>query len=559
MSKEGRLLVLCSAIVTPIITIYSLDSEAQSVPPQSNNVRDAGVWLLASVRGSDKAQQYDADHFGNQTDSDPPWNSSVNVGNRLRLNLYGEVFDVTDFAKSHPGGAEILYRVSQMNLPDATALFESYHVMRNASEMRSKLAPFSTGEPAMQLYSFSENGLYQDLRRRVQSFLRTEFGDYSPKLKAPKGDWWAVAKIILFTTTLLYMLWLAVSAKRTHNAILICFCAGNAFFMTMGFEIMHSASHFSVSRSSSTNQLLDSISHALLYWDADQWRSHHVLHHHVYTGSAALDPDTTHLYPFVRKTLHHPWDPEWSPLLPIWLQMFQTTLFPGLYVLQAVQYVANALVPVTHTPDVLLDHVSGKEFQRRDVWALPATVQHGPYAFERSWWQHILQLWFPVWIILLIVKKGSRKFMHHSMHVIVSALAFLAAANFSYSMNVLPDHDTLASSIAARELIGSAPDWGELQVRNSANWGGSVTCFLFGGINYQIEHHLFPSLYPDYYPQIAPIVRDACHEHGIPYNHFPSLVAAVASVVANLQEIREQTCGSSSCQGWRWLPWIFEE
>merc|ERR1711920_73947 len=76
-------------------------------------------------------------------------------------------------------------------------------------------------------------------------------------------------------------------------------------------------------------------------------------------------------------------------------------------------------------------------------------------------------------------------------------------------------------------------DWGEVQVRGTANWGGPLWCFFFGGINYQIEHHLFPTIYPGYYPLIAPVVRDACLHHGVPYNHFSSITEALLSVFAN--------------------------
>ena len=47
------------------------------------------------------------------------------------------------------------------------------------------------------------------------------------------------------------------------------------------------------------------------------------------------------------------------------------------------------------------------------------------------------------------------------------------------------------------------------QVVSSSNVGGSVLCFLNGGLNYQIEHHLFPRVSHTHYPKIAPIVRSA--------------------------------------------------
>ena len=47
------------------------------------------------------------------------------------------------------------------------------------------------------------------------------------------------------------------------------------------------------------------------------------------------------------------------------------------------------------------------------------------------------------------------------------------------------------------------------QIATSSNVGGSLLCHLNGGLNYQIEHHLFPRVNHCHYPLIAPVVRQA--------------------------------------------------
>jgi len=54
-----------------------------------------------------------------------------------------------------------------------------------------------------------------------------------------------------------------------------------------------------------------------------------------------------------------------------------------------------------------------------------------------------------------------------------------------------------------------------------------VTWFT-GGLNYQVEHHLFPNICHVHYPKIAPIVRQTAEEYGIPYQAHPTFGAAVA-------------------------------
>lgn len=61
------------------------------------------------------------------------------------------------------------------------------------------------------------------------------------------------------------------------------------------------------------------------------------------------------------------------------------------------------------------------------------------------------------------------------------------------------------------------------KVVTSSNVGGWKLALLNGGLNYQIEHHLFPRMNHMHYATIAPVVRQFCEEKGIPYKHFPTV------------------------------------
>ena len=72
------------------------------------------------------------------------------------------------------------------------------------------------------------------------------------------------------------------------------------------------------------------------------------------------------------------------------------------------------------------------------------------------------------------------------------------------------------------------------QVASSSNVGGHFLCYINGGLNYQIEHHLFPRISHVYYPTIAPVVKEFCLRRGIPYTHFPSVLENVLSCSRHL-------------------------
>ena len=54
-------------------------------------------------------------------------------------------------------------------------------------------------------------------------------------------------------------------------------------------------------------------------------------------------------------------------------------------------------------------------------------------------------------------------------------------------------------------------------------------CWLLGGLNFQIEHHLFPRICHTNYPAIAEIVEATCREYGVRYTQHESFLAGLAS------------------------------
>lgn len=74
-------------------------------------------------------------------------------------------------------------------------------------------------------------------------------------------------------------------------------------------------------------------------------------------------------------------------------------------------------------------------------------------------------------------------------------------------------------------------DWAMVQVRTTQDYahGSKVTTFLTGSLNYQVVHHLFPSLSQDNYPQIVPIVKQTCDDFGVRYQILPTFWEAFMS------------------------------
>ena len=73
--------------------------------------------------------------------------------------------------------------------------------------------------------------------------------------------------------------------------------------------------------------------------------------------------------------------------------------------------------------------------------------------------------------------------------------------------------------------------WAAHQIQTTVNFcrGNRVVTWLLGGLNYQIEHHLFPEISHCNYPALARIVKPACAEFGIAYNEHASFWAGLRS------------------------------
>jgi len=73
--------------------------------------------------------------------------------------------------------------------------------------------------------------------------------------------------------------------------------------------------------------------------------------------------------------------------------------------------------------------------------------------------------------------------------------------------------------------------WAEHQIRTTANFamGNKVISWFVGGLNYQVEHHLFPRVSHIHYPAISKIVMEKCREFNLPYNKYDTMSGAIAS------------------------------
>jgi len=108
-----------------------------------------------------------------------------------------------------------------------------------------------------------------------------------------------------------------------------------------------------------------------------------------------------------------------------------------------------------------------------------------------------------------------------------AALAFylvrISMMGYALFIAFAPAHFPREAAFLAKEIQNKAEyfrkaDFILLQMVTTVNfrtgWFGRLLC---GGVEYQLEHHLFPGISHIYYPQMSHILRKFCEEHGYPY------------------------------------------
>ncbi len=74
-------------------------------------------------------------------------------------------------------------------------------------------------------------------------------------------------------------------------------------------------------------------------------------------------------------------------------------------------------------------------------------------------------------------------------------------------------------------------DWAVHQVETTVDFarGSRVLCWFLGGLNFQVEHHLFSRICHVHYPALSKVVEETCREFGVQYNAHSTLLSAVGS------------------------------
>lgn len=294
----------------------------------------------------------------------------------------------------------------------------------------------------------------------------------------------AIVMLGIYLTPLL----LVITNVITHPFwIIIMYVISGIGMAGVGMGIMHDANHGSLSRKSKINNLFGK-SLDFVGCSSAVWKLQHNVLHHTFTNIDDHDED-----------IDAPFFLAFSPnKKKYWIHKFQHLYAWIFYGMTTVYWVTAkdflALTKYYKTKLIRDKKTLTKEILKSIFWKIIyySYVLLLPMLFNSS---------SALWIVLGFLIS------HFITGLLISIIFQLA--------HVMPDMSFPKAD--ENNLIDS--DWFEHQLQNTSNFSPNspVLSWFIGGLNYQIEHHLFPNISHIHYRKISKIIAETAKDYDLPY------------------------------------------
>ncbi len=334
-------------------------------------------------------------------------------------------------------------------------------------------------------------GFHADLRRGA-----AEYFEASGRARRGGGRMYAKTAVILTWFAASYAALLAWGGTSAWVAVSSTISLALAT-AGIGFAIMHDANHGAYSPSRTVNRAFG-LALDFIGASSHVWRFKHNVQHHGYTNVAGLDADIDaepflRVAPSQRRRRYH--------------RLQHLYAWPLYCVLAVKWWFVDDLL------DLSRGRVGAVTFRRPRAGEL-AVALAGKAVF----------LGWAVVVPAVVFRSGW-----------VAPLFLLGAAVLGFVLSVVFQ---LAHAVPLAHFEVAGPgdpvlptSWAEQQVRATADFAprNALLSWYVGGLNFQVEHHLFPDVCHVHYPALARVVEAACAEHGLPHHVQRSLREAVAA------------------------------
>ncbi len=267
---------------------------------------------------------------------------------------------------------------------------------------------------------------------------------------------------------------------------------------SIGFNIMHDACHGSYSKKGWINEVMG-LSMNALGGNAFFWKLKHNIVHHTYTNIDGIDDDIAKS-PIIRQCESQVWVPA---------HKVQHLYLMFVYSLSSLFWI------------LFMDFAKyfGRKINGVDAWKLKP-INHLVFWLTKLNYA-LFFVAIPIYFWGVAGWLAGFFIMNMTLGVILALVFQLAHVVEKTEFEHVPLDTT--------KHLESA--WAEHQVKTTCNFamGNPFINWYVGGLNFQIEHHLFPKISHVHYPAISKIVQEKCKEFNLPYNYYPTMWGALRS------------------------------
>jgi len=278
----------------------------------------------------------------------------------------------------------------------------------------------------------------------------------------------------------------------------------------LGFNLFHDAIHGSLSSSKKVNHFFSFLTCALLGPGHYFWRHKHNYLHHQYPNIKQWDDDLE-TREGLRLSPHQAWAPKYK---------FQHLYAPFIYGLTTLEWF------------FVKDYINYFTLNMNEWQRIPKMKLNDHLEF---WFSKMIYYSLTVLLPLCFFSIGQYLVgfvLYHFCYSLTSAAIFQLA-------HVMQESDNPVVDPLSGELDRS---WALLQLTTTVNFAphNKFVTWFAGGLNFQIEHHLFPNISHYYYPQFSAIVKRTCQEFDYPYYSIPTYWQALKNHFKTLRNLGDK-------------------
>ena len=347
--------------------------------------------------------------------------------------------------------------------------------------------------------SFNNKGqvFYSSLKQSVDQYFQSQ------GLKKT-GNWKLYAKAaVLFPLSIAVYIFLLTASYSPFTGIVLSLLLGLSL-VSIAFNVMHDACHGSYSSKKWVNELLGLTMNALGS-NAHIWKIKHNVIHHTYTNVDGIDDDIAKS-PVLRLCPTQQWKPAHRFQFIYMFLLYSASTILWVFMTDLIKYFSRKVV-VTEMKFSLKEHI---------IFWTSKVLYIGFYGVLP-----ILCVGWEAWLIGYLVVNAT---MGLTLSLVFQLAHVVEKTEFE---------------VAGTEPKRIDAEWAIHEVKTTANFArknGWITWFV-GGLNYQVEHHLFPKVSHIHYPAISAIVEEHCNRFHLPYHTYNTMSGAIVSHVRVMKQL----------------------